>query len=105
MNWLKKAQKKLIGYKIVAFNGQQAYSIYDHKITINLTIGSFSPNKTYLGTSKQFCLDYYTGGTDDQDLLLTYEFNEQDVIQGDPFHHNGEIIAKNTTLLNVEEVN
>ena len=111
MNWYKTTQlRKFLGYKIVGLkkDTRQAYSIYS-KEPINISIGSvtgFNGEGLFLGTSKDFCLDYYSCGTLDEDdeLLLTYEYNQQDIIQGDPNSMNGEIQVKKGVLVNIEPV-
>lgn len=102
--------KKFLGYKVVGLKkgSGQAYSIYS-KEPININIGSveeYSGKGLFLGTSKDFCLDYYSCGTADEDdeLLLTYEYNLQDIIQGDPNYKNGEIQVKKAILVNIEPV-
>jgi len=108
MNWfglLKTSQQKLFGYKIVAWDGQSARSLYDANQVINTTIGASAEmggNGVYLGTSKKFCTDYYSGLTEDQDMLLTYSFSDQDIINGDPYHQNSEITVRQAILENCE---
>lgn len=98
--------QQLIGYKIVGWDGKRAFSLYQTNKTVNITIGSIDKN-IYLGTTRQFVLDYYSGGTDYQDLLLTYQFRPEDVIKGDPDDKGpggGEIIVQQAKLIKVENV-
>ena len=98
--------KSLIGYKIVAFNGKYAYSLYNTNIKIPLTLNTTfqDPKGFYLGTSKDFCINYYSGGTNDKDLLLTYQYQPENLLKGDPLHSNGEVIVNKATLTNIEEL-
>ena len=104
-NKMKQGQQ-LIGYKIVGWDGKRAFSLYQTNKTVDLTIGSIDKN-IYLGTTRQFVLDYYSGGTDYQDLLLTYQFKPEDVIKGNPDDKGpggGEIIVQQANLIKVETV-
>lgn len=103
MNWYKSSQRINTGYKIVGFNGTYAYSIYDTKLKISLVPNSIIHN-SYLGTSREYVINYFSGGTNDRDLLLTYQYDPKDVIKGDPEFKNGEIVVKEARLINVEEL-
>lgn len=101
MNWLSKfSNKMLIGYKIVSWDGNEAFSLYDKNKKINLNIDSIDSN-IYLGTSKQFCIDYYSGLTDDKDMLLTYSYDKNDIISGSE-NSTGEILVRKAQLKNIE---
>jgi hypothetical protein len=102
-NWYKISQRINVGYKIVGFNGTYAYSIYDIKHKISLVPNSIIKN-SYLGTSREYVINYFSGGTNDRDLLLTYRYNPEDVLKGDPDHKNGEILVKSANLIKVEEL-
>jgi hypothetical protein len=106
MNWYKKAQKTNIGYKIVGWDGKRAYSIYDPKYTINLAKNEIISDSKgiYLGNTKEYCINYFGEGTNDQDMLLTYEYNIEDLVSGDPEFKNGEIVVKKARLINYELV-
>lgn len=97
MSWLKQANR-LVGYKIVGYDGQRAYSLYDPRQTVNLSVGSVT-GPTYLGTTPQFCMDYYTGLAKEghRDILLTYSYAEEDITSGDP-SGSGEVQVSRATL-------
>ena len=104
MNWYKTAQK-LRGYKIVGYDDNRYYSLYDQS-PINTQIGSIASmggHGLYLGTSVEFCKDYYSGLTDDNEALLTYEFLPQDIIKGNPTGE-GEIQVRSATLVAVQNL-
>lgn len=112
MNWLKsiKFPQKIAntenfhGYKIVAYDGTRFYSLYSQK-TLNIQIGqtlNFGGEGLFLGTTKEFCTNYYSGGTDDQDALITFEYSPQDLIKGDPHHHDGEVQVTKAKIVNIE---
>lgn len=94
-NRYKTASEPVLGYKIVGWNGQRAYSLYRTTLTYDVRPGVVHYN-LYLGTSEQFCLDYYTGGTNDRDMLLTYTYLPEDIISGGG--QNSEVQVKKATL-------
>jgi hypothetical protein len=97
------------GYKIVAYDGIRYYSLYSKK-TLNIAIGktiSFGGEGLFLGSSPDFCIDYYSGGTDDQDALLKFEFNKHDIIKGDIDDYikngtSGEIQVRKAKLVDIK---
>lgn len=109
MNWYRLAQnaQMLKGYKMVAWDGNRAYSLYDPGMTIDTTIGSSISAEgkgIHLGSSKEFCQNYYSEMTDDQDMLLTYEFLPEDLLSGNPDHPNDELTVKQARLTAYELV-
>lgn len=98
---LKKAQKRNLGYKIVGWDGKRAYSIYDKRITYSLAIGS-EVGDVFLGTSAQFCIDYYSGGTNDEDMLLTFSYDGRDIISGGG--ENSEVRVRRARLEGVQRL-
>ena len=113
MNWYKKAQQVMLGYKGVGYNPETkiAYSFFGGENSpIDLTIGEWtttnSPKGMYLGSSKQFVLDYYSGAVDGEELLLTYQFNVEDALSiPDTSACDGEIQVKKAQLINIEHMN
>lgn len=85
------------GYKIVGWNGKIAYSLYS-KQPYDIALGAIHRD-VFMGTTEQFCIDYYSGGTDDHDMMLTYEYNTSDVTSGDPFAPNGEVRVRQAKLV------
>jgi hypothetical protein len=103
-----------LGYKAVGWDSEkeQAYSLHGGRgMPIDIGIGSIMENNSpnfhgfFLGSTKQYVTDYYSGLTDDKELLLTYEFDDQDII-GNFNHENcdGEIRVKKAKLIAVEEL-
>lgn len=99
---------KRFGYKIVNYDGNNAYSIADHKIKYSLKKNHIELGNIFLGTSKRFAVDYYSTGSDDpedpQELILTYEYSLLDVVKGNPDDKDymtggSEIIVKRAKLI------
>ena len=113
MNWYKLSQniQTYKGYKIIGFNPQtkQFYSIFDKSVYHNIKIGTIfsNPKGIYLGTSYQFCMDYYSCGTEDEhkEFILTLDYSSKDIIKGDPTCTNGEIVVSSCKITNIEEIN
>lgn len=111
MKWYKKAQKTMLGYKAVGYDPKtnSAYSFWGGKnFPIDLNIGSWitDPKGIYLGSSENFVLDYYSGMTDGEELLLTYKFNIEDAINiPDTSSCSGEIKVKRAQLIDIKQIN
>lgn len=72
------------GYRVVSFSLKSLEAkTLEFRNPVDLKIGSIhsSPGGLYLGSDEAFC-DYYVGGTDDVDLILTFEYDDKDLIQG-----------------------
>jgi hypothetical protein len=98
-----------LGYKIVSDSGNKTYawSLYGgEKFKISLKVGEVTEvkNGLYLGTSKDFVTDYYSGLSDSPDLLLTYEYNSDDVMSGDPESKSGEVKVRKASLKHIERL-
>jgi len=50
----------------------------------------------FLGNSEEFVKNYYTGLTDNVDILMTYEFDEHDIIK----NNGSEILVLKAILKN-----
>jgi hypothetical protein len=101
--------KKYLGYKIVhgLMTDTHVKSIYDGSlISLSKSWQHFHGNGMFLGTTKDFCLDYYSlKGEEDAkpELLLTYEFNNDDILKGYP-DENGEVQVSKARLIKKEIV-
>lgn len=91
------------GYKIVAHEGGKLYSLQNPDLEYRTRIGTVeSPsNGMFLGTTKDFVIDYYGEMTEKQDALLVYEYDPKDVISGQP-EEEGEVKVTTAKLLSVE---
>ena len=102
-----------LGYKIVNYDGKQAYSIADKNVKYPLKKNSIMTGNIYLGTSERYAVDYYSTGSDDpddpQELLMTYEYDLSDLVKGDPSEKDQmtggtEIIVKKAKLIAVKNL-
>lgn len=93
---------KHIGYKIAAWDGEKATSLYKRDLVIPIDIGSELNGRIYLGTTRKFVVDYYSGGTDLVDILLIYSFDSKDILKGSLSDSEGEIIVSRAKLIKYE---
>jgi len=105
--YLTESENTHLGYKIVNYDGKQAYSIADNKVKYSLKKGTIETGKIYLGTSEKYARAYYSTESSDpddpQELLLVYEINPSDIIQGnledkDQLTGGSEIIVRKAKL-------
>lgn len=93
------------GYRVVSIdmNTMEASTLMA-RMPVDLTIGSVHAFDVglYLGSSKSFC-DYYLESTDDADLILTFDFDEADIIHGSSDPDN-ELLVSKATLTGIEFV-
>ena len=92
-----------MGYKIVAYEDGKLYSLQNPDLEYKAEVGTIeSPSGgMYLGTTKDFVIDYYAEMTDKKDALLIYEYDPQDVTLGQP-HEEGEIKVVSAKLVSIE---
>ena len=110
MNWYKTAQQIFTGYKVVGFDPEtdQFYSIYDRS-PYKVSIGEefFNPRGVYLGSSKQFCINYYICGTEDthDEYILEFSYSSDDLLKGEPEHPSSEVLVTKARIIGMEKVN
>lgn len=106
-------EEKHLGYKIVNFDGKDAYSIADKRVKYSLKKNDIHVGNIYLGTSKKYATEYYSTDSDDpedpEELLLTYEFSPKDIKKGnledkDYMTGGSEIIVSKAKLVSVYNI-
>ena len=98
---------KLIGYKIMAYIDGKIVSHANHSIVIPSKIGltfTLPGNGIYLCTSKEFVLKYYTGMSDDDDVLLTLEFDTADLLIGSLQDKESELAVRKAKIKAIEVI-
>ena len=103
--WMEANQQSLKGYKIVAHEDGKLYSLQNPNLEYSVKVGTVeSPNGgLFLGTDKDFVVEYYSELTDKQDALLTYEYDLEDVVSGNP-DEQGEVKVKKAKLISVQVI-
>ena len=102
-----KPNKKYTGFKVVGYDAEKkrAFSLYNTRLTYkNVKKGKVEKTDKglYLGTTRDFSVDYYSGQTDYDDLLLTCEYYSDDIIKGDPTSRSGEVVVKQYKIIKIE---
>lgn len=98
-----------IGYKIMAFDPKKAtaYSLADDKITIPLKIGkeiTMNGNGIYLSNSEEFVKNYYSGLTDNDEVLIKFEYDPSNIISGSDQDKESEFTVKSAKILGVKVI-
>jgi len=103
--WMEATQQSLKGYKIVAHDSGKLYSLQNPNLEYSVKVGTVeSPNEgLFLGTDKDFVMNYYSELTDKEDALLTYEYDVEDVLSGNP-DEQGEVKVKKAKLKSVQVI-
>lgn len=76
---------KMLGYKVMRFEDGRAVSAADSRHGFGLRKGRVIQMPgvgVFLSTDRQFVLKYYTGLTDDREVLLTLEFDPKNILTG-----------------------
>ena len=101
------SSNSLIGYKIMGYVDGKIVSHADHRITFPSKIGALVTlpgNGIYLCKSKEFVLKYYTGMSDDDDVLLTLEFNLRDLLIGSLRDKESELAVRKARIKAIEVI-
>jgi len=96
----------LFGYRIVSQSGDDLVTLAGGEL-VDPTLDketSYKRNGLYLGTTRKFVQDYYSGLSDFSDVMLTYSFDTDDVLSGDPTAQDGEITVRKATLKRITPI-
>ena len=90
---------------MVAYDGENFRSLQNPNITYDVAVGSIedNPKGFFLGTTEKFVKDYYLETTDFDDAVITYEYEPEDIIKGNP-NDNGEIKVRKAKVINIEMI-
>ena len=100
---LKEAQM-LVGYKIMNTDGRKVISGADSRQSFNLKKNAeirMKGDGIYVGTSKQYVLDYYSGLAD-REVLLTFHFKKEDITSGNIEDREPELSLRSAKLIDWE---
>lgn len=97
-------EDKKVGYKVMAYDPKKslAYSLVDNNIKFPLEIGkniTMNKNGMYLSNSQEFVKTYYSGLTDNDEILLAFEYNPSDIISGNDVDNESEFTVSNAKLV------
>ena len=80
---LNEAERRL-GYKMMELRGKRLHSLAHSPVTYPAKVGariSMGGAGIFLGTSKQFVLDYYSGLTDGAEVLVTFSVDPKHIVK------------------------
>ena len=95
-----------VGYKVMRFDGKYAIAGADSRQKFSLKKGStisMTGNGIYLGTDKQYVLDYYSGLAD-REVLITFSFDPNKITTGNLTDREVEISVPNAKIVDWEEL-
>lgn len=96
---------KQIGYKCMAYEDGKAVSLANKELAFDLRLGanlSMSGDGVYLSNSRDLVVDYYTGITDNDEVLLTLEYDDKDLIDGNLLDKESELTVKKAKIIGAE---
>lgn len=97
----------MIGYKVMGLSNDKRTFISgansNLKFPAKLGQISMPGNGIYMGNNKEYVLDYYSG-LSDSEALITFEFNENDIIFGNTTDRECEFSVQTATIINIEEL-
>lgn len=95
-----------MGYRVVSYDPDTGLQSLYGRDLLDLQIGqncTAAGRGLFLGTTRAFCESYYSGLTDDADILLTYSYDIEDLLEGDP-DAEGEITVRQARLVAAENL-
>ena len=98
---------ELRGYRMVAYEHGRGFTSLARQLPLELAMGGWDEMPgagIYLGTSRRFCEEFYSGCTDMDDVLLTYEYEAGDLLGGDPVQADGEVRVRCARLVAAENL-
>ena len=75
----------MLGYKVMRLEDGRAVSLADSQHGFEVRKGATIQMPgvgVFLSTNRQFVVTHYTGLTDDQEVILTLEFDPKDILSG-----------------------
>ena len=95
-----------LGYKIVAFDGENFLSLQNPDKKYDIELGDLLSDKggVFLGTTKDFVVDYYAELTDFEDCLITCKYSLENLIKGVP-EEEGEVLVRSCEVIGIEFIN
>jgi hypothetical protein len=100
--------EKIIGYKVMSIDKENrlcslASKDYKFKTKIGDEI-KMDGQGVWLSTNKDFVIDYYTNPDEDNEVLVTLEFNKSDVTAGNLEDREPVITVPSVVVKNVQRV-
>jgi putative chitinase len=99
-----------IGYKIMAYDPKTktAYSLADEKVKFPLVKNKeikVGGKGIYLSNSENFVKTYYSGLTNNDEILIKFEYKPDDIISGNDTDSESEFTVSNARIVGYENIN
>ena len=98
--------RKEIGYKVMRYENGTFISGANSRLKFKGGIGktlSMPGNGIYISPNKEYVLDYYSGLADNE-ILITFEFDINDITFGTLTDKESEIAVKQAKIINLEPI-
>lgn len=102
-----KLPNRKLGFKVMELGKDVAISHADKKMMIPLkknTVFNFKKNGLYLSNNKRFVLDHYTGLTDNDEVLLIFEYDPADIVSGSDTDAESDFTVSKAKLIDFRKV-
>ncbi len=98
----------MIGYKVMNYNKDLDILISgrNSQLTFFCNIGAeikMPENGVYIGIDKHYVMDYYSGLAENE-VLLTLEFDEKDIVTGNVTDRECELSVKKVKIIDFQEI-
>lgn len=98
--------EKKIGYKVMRYENGILIAGANSRLSFKPEIGkvmSMPGNGIYMSPNKEYVLDYYSGLADDE-VLITFEFDVEDITFGNLTDRESEIAVKQAKIINLQQI-
>jgi ribosomal protein S18 acetylase RimI-like enzyme len=106
LNKLDEGLGKEIGYKVMRYENGMLIAGANSKLKFKAEIGktiSMPGNGIYMSPNKEYVLNYYSGLADSE-VLITFEFNTNDITFGNLTDKESEVAVKQAKIINLEPI-
>lgn len=106
LNTLDEGMGKEIGYKVMRYENGMLIAGANSNLRFKAEVGktiSMPGNGIYMSPNKEYVLHYYTGLADNE-ILITFEFDINDITLGNLTDKESEVAVKQAKIINLEPI-
>lgn len=106
LNKLDEGIGKEIGYKVMRYENGTLIAGANSRLNFKAEIGktiSMPGNGIYMSPNKDYVLNYYSGLADNE-VLITFEFDINDITLGNLTDRESEVAVKQAKIINIEQL-
>lgn len=103
---LTEAINKELGYKVMRYENGQLISGANKRLQFPAKVGEvleMPGNGIYMSPNKDYVIDYYSGLADDE-VLITFEFDPNDITFGNLTDKESEVAVKKAKILDLKKL-